>query len=609
MTGLDRSRKLFQESGQAGIQSCCMKMIILFLLLSLEYISLPAQQTVFAGSADAAGLYDIQDSVMIKTRDGARISAIVVRKKGMSKAVPVILQFTIYVRDKGRDLQSLKDAADSGYVGVMAYTRGKRFSQAPILPYEHDADDVYDVIDWISRQKWCNGSVGMFGGSYNGFTQWAACKKMHPALKTIVPYVANRPGMGLPMENNVFVNPNYEWAFFVGNNRYLDTVAGNDRQRFRRMIFTWWRSGVAYNKMDSIDGAPNKWFQRWISHPSFDAYWQAMAPYGKEFARINIPVLAFDGYYNDSQNSGLYYLRQLHRYNPKTPFYLIIGPYGHFGTQRGGEPVLNGYKVDDTALFDIRKITYQWFDHILRKGPKPGILKDRINYEVMGANEWRSAPSFDKMHDGYLEFYCSAKKSIQSFHLLDSIKPQQESWLNQQVDFSDRQNSNNDYYPDPIIRPGIDTSGLVFISEPLKEPLLLNGSFSGAVCLSINKKDLDIGVTLYEWLPDGRFFHLSYFIGRASYARDITKRHLLEPGKKTLIPIVNTHLVSKLLSPGSRLVIALNVNKNPFSQLNYGTGKEVSTETIADAGEPLQVRWYNDSFFRIPVLRDLTSDR
>lgn len=160
-------------------------------------------------------VYDIQDSIMIRTRDGALLSAIVVRKKSDTKPKPVILQFTIYVRDKDRDLQSLKDAADRDYIGVIAYTRGKRYSPNKIYPYETDGNDTYDVIDWISKQSWCNGSVGMYGGSYNGFTQWAATKKVHPALKTIVPYVANRPGMGLPMENNIFINPNYEWSFML----------------------------------------------------------------------------------------------------------------------------------------------------------------------------------------------------------------------------------------------------------------------------------------------------------------------------------------------------------------------------------------------------------
>ncbi|MCA1918541.1 MAG: peptidase S15, partial [Flavobacterium piscis] len=67
------------------------------------------------------------------------------------------------------------------------------------------------------------------------------------------------------------------------------------------------------------------------------------------------------------------------------------------------------------------------------------------------------------------------------------------------------------------------------------------------------------------------------------------------------IPFSNTHLVSKQLSKGSRLVVVLNVNKNPFSELNYGTGKTVIDETIQDAKEPLRVKWYNDSFVVIPI--------
>ncbi|TCN52609.1 CocE/NonD family hydrolase [Flavobacterium circumlabens] len=580
-----------------------MKPILNFAFLILILSNAFAQQTSVTKSEDLKTAYDIQDSVMIKTHDGAFISAIVVRKKGIVTPKPVILQYTIYVRDKGRDIKSLKEAADHDYIGIMAYTRGKRFSTDEIFPYENDGNDAYDVIDWISKQKWCNGSVGMYGGSYNGFTQWAACKKMHPSLKTIVPYVANRPGMGLPMENNVFVNPNYEWSFYVGNNKYLDTLTGNDRQRFRKMMFKWWETGTAYKKMDSIDGTPNKLFQRWLEHPSFDAYWQKMAPYGKEFRKINIPVLAFDGYYNDSQNSGLYYVRELQKYNPQTPVYVIIGPYGHFGTQVGGESELYDYKVDSIALFNIKEITYQWFDYILKNGTKPEMLKDKINYEVMGANEWRSAPSLDKMHNSFLKLYLTDSKSGK-FYALEDRKPIQKKYLYQEVNFADRQTQNNEYYPDPIIRKEIDTSnGFVFISELLKEPMLINGSFLGEIKASINKRDMDIGVTLYEIMPNGEYFHLSYFLGRASYAKDSTKRNLLKPDTIESVPFSNTHLISKQLRKGSRLAVVINVNKNPFSELNYGTGTVVAEETIKDAKEPLKIKWYTDSFVKIPILK------
>lgn len=39
------------------------------------------------------------------------------------------------------------------------YQRGKYVSDAEIAPWEHDAEDTYDAIDWVSKQEWCNGKV------------------------------------------------------------------------------------------------------------------------------------------------------------------------------------------------------------------------------------------------------------------------------------------------------------------------------------------------------------------------------------------------------------------------------------------------------------------
>ena len=228
---------------------------------------------------------------------------------------------------------------------------------------------------------------------------------------------------------------------------------------------------------------------------------------------------------------------------------------------------------------------------------------DTLVLKEMGANEWRSSASLDKMNNGFLTLYLTNNKSG-NFYSASAKKPSKKNYLSQEVDFADRQNSNNDYYPEPIIRKEVDTSnGFLFISDPITEPTIINGSFIGQIKASINKKDMDFGVTLYEVMPDGEYFHLSYFIGRASYATDITKRKLLTPNTIETIPFSNTHLVSKRLSKGSRLLVAININKNPFSQLNYGTGKEVSTETINDAKEPLKVKWFNDSFVKIPIWR------
>ena len=100
-------------------------------------------------------------------------------------------------------------------------------------------------------------------------------------------------------------------------------------------------------------------------------------------------------------------------------------------------------------------------------------------------------------------------------------------------------------------------------------------------------------------------FHLSYVINRASYAKDPTERVLLTPGQIEHIPLSMNKIASKRLDKGSRLVVYLNVNKNPFSQLNYGTGKDVSDETIADANEKLNVEWSNQSYVAVPILREV----
>ena len=200
--------------------------------------------------------YIIQDDVLIKTRDGATISALVVRKKGISEPQATALLFNIYTNENA-NLRLAIQAVPYGYIGVVADTRGKRLSPDDIVPYEYEAKDVNAVIDWISKQSWSDGRVAMYGGSYSGFAQWAATKYIHPALKTIVPYVAAIPGQGLPMENNIFLNANYGWAFYVTNNKYLDNEVYFNQKRWNELNNNWYQSGKSYREIDKVDGTPN----------------------------------------------------------------------------------------------------------------------------------------------------------------------------------------------------------------------------------------------------------------------------------------------------------------------------------------------------------------
>ncbi len=569
---------------------------------------------------EGSATYLVQDSILIPTDDGAKIHAIVVRNAKNSEPGPAVLFHTIYAREN--DLERAKMAANHGYVGVVSYTRGKGLSPDSIIPYKHETTDTYEVIDWISKQDWSNQKVGMYGGSYVGFTQWAAVKhKVHPALKTIVPSVSAAPGIAEPMENGVYQNFHYPWHHYVSNNKYLDTTIYNNGQRWGDLNMKWYEKGLAYSAMDSLDGLPNPQFRERLLHPMYDAYWQNMMPYKEEFAHIDIPILATTGYYDGGQVGTQYYLKEHTKYNKNAEHYLVIGPYTHFGAQEKPNAHIFGYDLDSVAQIDITELIFDWYDYILKGKAKPALLQDKINYQVMGANKWGHAPSLNAMANDTLKYYLSNMRSGVAFasmfntgnngkdihYTLADNPADADSYLEQTIDFSDRSNLT---WNSSGWRSIVDSSlmvghGFSFVTDPFDYDFELNGSFGGEISVSINKKDFDYKVVLFEQTPDGKFFALTLpYVGRASYVRDRERRQLLTPNKKVKIPFGIVRVTSKNISKGSRLVVVINGIKDPFSEINYGTGKNVSEETIKDANEPLIIKWYGDGNIEIPVKTD-----
>src|SRR5436305_451321 len=359
--------------------------------------------------------YVIDRDIRIRSADGATICALVVRPRSAPGRLPALLNFTIYANPQTM-MDEARRTASNGYAGVEGLTRGKGCSPDQPVPYEKDGVDAAAVIDWIARQAWSDGRVGMYGGSYEGFTQWAAAKHRPKALKALMPSVTAAPGIDVPMEGNVFQSFVYYWPFYTTNNKTLDDAPYNDRQRWFCMNSAWYTTGRAYRDLDQIEGTPNPFFDRWLDHPSYDAYWQSMIPYRQEFARIDIPVLTTTGYYDGGQIGALYYFIQHNLFRPGAEHYLLVGPYDHVWGQRGtfgrlGSPQTNlrGYEIDPVAQIDLGELRYQWFDSIFKGSPKPAILKDKVNFEVMGANEWRHAPTLAAMGEQRLRFRLSAE--------------------------------------------------------------------------------------------------------------------------------------------------------------------------------------------------------
>jgi putative CocE/NonD family hydrolase len=551
--------------------------------------------------------YVVDNDVQIRTADGATVCALVVRPRATPGRLPALLNYTIYA-DPGTSMDEARRTASHGYAGVEGFTRGKACSPDRPVPYEHDGADADAVIDWISRQPWSDGRVGMYGGSYEGFTQWAAAKHLPKALKAMMPSVTAAPGIDVPMEGNVFQSFVYYWPFYTTNNKTLDNAPYTDRQRWFRMQHDWYASGKAYRDLDKIEGTPNPFFDRWLDHPGYDAYWQSMIPYRQDFARIDIPVLTTTGYYDDGQIGALYYFIHHHRYHPGAEHYLLIGPYDHIRGQRGtfgrlGIPqkVLRGYETDPVAQIDLGELRYQWFDYVFKSAPKPAVLADKVNYEVMGANEWKHAPSLAAMSPRRQKYYLTSSRSKDTYRL-SARKPAGRASIAQKVDLADRSDADQVFPGGGIVDRELNSAnGIVFVSEPFRRPTELSGLFSGRLDLRINKKDLDFTVEIYELTAKGEYVQLSYALARASYVRDRTHRHLLTPGRRQRLDFRSGRLTSRRLAPGSRLVVVLSVVKNLGAQINYGTGQDVSDETLADAKEPLEIHWLAGSFIEVPV--------
>ncbi len=557
------------------------KFLTTFLLLTLV-VSSRAQSNEAADS-----MYRIQDSVLIPTRSGVNISAIIVENKANNRPLPAVLFYTTY--DQGEsDALIAQRAAAHDYAGVVAYARGIRTDLSYYAPYEHEQADIYDIIEWISKQSWCDGRVGMYGGSYTGFSQWATTKNLHPALKTIVPQVAVMPGFDFPMQNNVPVGFELNWSH---NNIYGREPIPVD------LLWEWYEKGYAYARLDSAVGYPNPHFQQWLSHPAYDEYWRSLAPTAAEYSRINIPVLTTTGYFDGPQISAVRYFQMHHQYNPNAEHYLVIGPYDHWGGQGNPAANLRGYEIDTVALVSMRDLAFDWLDWILRGKDKPTLLKDKINFQVMGTNSWWHKPSIEAMSNQKLRLYLDN-------NMLSDEKPETITFETMKVDFTDRTNMNNYFHPMLIIDSLDASNGLVYSSGKFPEAFIFNGAFTGRLSVSTNKKDMDISISFYEQTEDGRYFMLSRYLGRASYAEDNSRRRLLTPDQKEFIPLQASHLICKKINKDSRLVLVLNVNKHPFEIINYGSGKEPAYETIRDAGEPLEIKWFNDSYIEIPVWKD-----
>jgi putative CocE/NonD family hydrolase len=542
--------------------------------------------------------YEVIEGIRIKSSGGVGIAATLVRPRGAPQPLAALLEYTIYDSDN-----YAKECAAHGYVGVVAYSPGVHGTPGPVHPYQHDGDDARAVIDWITKQPWSDGRVGMYGEGYSGFTSWAAAKHPPAALKAIATSAASAPGVDVPMAGNIFQNSAYRWSLYVTDKKPEDEKEFYDDALWRALNEKWYASGRRYRDLGQIHGKPDPVFLRWLNHPSYDGFWQEMIPFQEQFSKIDIPVLSISGYYAGSEPGALYYFMQHHRYNPHADHTLLIGPYDDAVMQRGPLATLQAYTVDNAALIDMRELRYQWFDHVLNGAAAPPLLSEQVNYQVMGTNEWHHAASIDAMATGTIRYYLDPASA--EVHHLSQHKLARPSFVRQTVSLRSRKDAAWVPSLDLISRMIAPHNHVLYESDPLPKPIELDGLFSARLDFTVNKMDLDLNIILYEHQANGDYLRLFSPTDeiRASYARDRVHRHLLKAGERQTLNFRGERLTSRLLRPGSRIVVILGISKRPDREINYGTGNDVSEESLTDGAPPIKVRWFNDSYIDLPVRR------
>lgn len=538
-----------------------------------------------------------QEEVQIKVASNVTLTGTVIRSRLTSGRLPALLELAI-----DQDINHAREAAAHGYAGITVGTRGAREKIEPPTPFIHDGDDARAVIEWIAKQAWSSQRVAMHGNGYSGYVAWSAMKKLPAALKAIVVSDPVAPGVDLPMSGNIFLNSSYRWTYEAIRDR--DEKVSVPESRWRELDEDWFRSGRRYREFPILPGRPSVVFRNWLNHPSYDRYWQKLIPFRTEFAKIDIPVLTMTGYFSDGASGALYYFGEHLSHNARANHTLLIGPYDNVSSLRAPLQWLRGYRLDDAALIDPREVKYEWLDSALKGGKKPALLSDRINYQLMEANEWRHASSLQELEKDPLRLYFEPGAIGDRNRLLET-KNEEVAFLPQTFDLADREEIVWGPPADIVMRQLKPHEGEWFVSEPLKQPVDVAGLFLGHLDFRINKMDVDVIVALYELKTNGEYVKLfdPVYAFRASYAQDRVTRRLLRQGVRQQLNFRSERFTGRRLQAGSRLVMALGINKRADQQINYGTGDDVSEESIEDADVPLRIRWYNSSYIDIPVRR------
>lgn len=600
----------------------CLKILLALLLLATSPAAFSQEKPILVQLEEVA---IVDQKVMMPMRDGVRLATDIYRPKGEGK-YPIVFSRTPYNFNtygngemNTRTLETALSWVKKGYAYVVQNERGRFFSEGDWDILGTPLTDSYDAFDWMAKQAWSSGKVGLLGCSSTAEWQMAAASLGHPALAALVPqgYGAGVGRVGQFHEQGNWYRGGAgqmlftAWLYGTQHDPMAPKLAqgiGQEDllrlQRFYDMAPEYpridWKEGLAHLPVQDIIQAANgpkgiyeemitrkpndpKWFQGGLYHDDmpFDtpSFW--FVSWFDVSAGPNIAL------FNHARQNAL---SQMARENQ----YLVIAPVLHCAYTRATENTMVGDLSVGDARLNYDEMITAWFDKWLKgQDNETAAELPRVQYYTMGANKWQTSEVWPPAGAVMTELYLDSEGKANTLHgdgKLSYKKPRKDHPDTFRYDPMNPVTS----YGGNVCCTGnaIDGNGgsydqsemekrediLVYTSEVLEEGIEVSGFIESYLYLSSDVKDTDVTVKLIDVYPDGKAYNLDETIQRVRYREGYDREVWMEKGKVYEVKMTPMS-TSNYFAKGHRIRIEVSSSNFPRFDRNMNTGGNNYDET------------------------------
>lgn len=535
--------------------------------------------------------------VEMKTRDGVILRADVIRPDITAK-VPAILARTPYNKSMQFHMQRQfppTAAAQAGYAYVIQDIRGRYASEG-----EWDFKDLtsanindgHDAVEWVASEPWCDGNVGMAGGSYVAETQMAAAMAQPPSLGCIAPSLM---GVGkerafahgsLPLESMTV-----GWMSGLAIDRLLKLMPSGDANPldFKVVLDALQRPDLAAAvlPLDDLLTLESAGMPRYSD--TAEMVRNVTKLKGEQEKLFAVPSLWTSGWYDNAVGAEQFNAcRQLAATEAaRTGTRLILGGWTHnYAMNFVGSLGLGALGSVDGG--GVPQLHLQFYDRHLRGA---GHDFAAVRYFVMGANEWREADAWPIPGTDHQRWYLHSRGGANGL-AGDGVLTRDEPSASEQPD-------RLVYDPaDPVpswgfrvmYTGGTTVAGpfdqrrveqredvLVYTSTPFTEATEVVGDIDLHLFFSTDVRDTDFVAKLCVVWPDGTSLNLADGALRARYRRGYESPELLEPGAEYEV-VVGLGPTGYRFEPGMALRLQVTSSAFPHLERNMNTGNAAGAD-------------------------------